>query len=67
MGKGGVRRGGAAKWGNPSNFASIGTLAFEVRAHRDKPGPGTYNTTLHSRIAGGRMSRTRAKTGRACN
>jgi hypothetical protein len=64
MGKGGVRRGGAARWGKPTTHALQGTLQYQVQMHRDKPGPGAYNVARSAPVGGGRFGSSIAKTGR---
>eukprot|EP00802_Teleaulax_amphioxeia_P011313 Tamp_11345.p1 GENE.Tamp_11345~~Tamp_11345.p1 ORF type:complete len:392 (+),score=62.52 Tamp_11345:46-1176(+) len=63
MGKGGVRRGGAARWGKPTTHALQGTLQYQVQMHRDKPGPGAYNVARSAPVGGGRFGSSIAKTG----
>ncbi len=63
MGKGGVRRGGAVRWGKPSQHALHGTLEHQVHLHRGKPGPGQYNVTQSAPVGGGRFGSSISKTG----
>jgi hypothetical protein len=63
MGKGGVRRGGVARWVKPSKHALHGTLEHQVNLHRGKPGPGQYNVTQSATVGGGRFGSNMSKTG----